>query len=98
MLLHHVRPIHGSETYRAAHQRVGFVVRGIASGVRQLNGIPDSLTLGRGQDRYGNSIHEPQLASDFHPDAVAFHSKIYDAQMNILYAGATAQPDRKTWG
>ena len=65
MLLHHVCLIHGLETYRAAHQRVGFVVRDIASGVRQLTGIPDSLTLVRGQDRYGNFIHEPQLASDF---------------------------------
>jgi hypothetical protein len=37
-----------------------------------------------------------QLASEFHPDAVAYYPEIYDAQMNILYAGETAQPDRKS--
>jgi hypothetical protein len=52
----------------------------------------------RGQDRYRNLIHEPRLASDLDPDAVAFHLKNYDVQMNILYASATAQPDRKRWG
>jgi hypothetical protein len=96
--LHHVRLIHGSETYRAAHQRVGFVVRDIAADVRQLTGIPDSATLVRGQDRYGNFMHEPRLASGFHPDTVAFHPKICDSQTNILYAAATAQPDREAGG
>ena len=52
----------------------------------------------RGQDRYGNLIHEPRLASDLDPDAVAFHPKICDAQTNILYAAATAQPDREAGG
>jgi non-haem Fe2+, alpha-ketoglutarate-dependent halogenase len=98
MSLHHVRLIHGSEPNKAAHRRIGYAVRYIAAHVRQLSGIPDAATLVRGHDRYGNFIHEPRPASDFHPDAVAFHTKIYEAQMNIIYAGAAARPDRKAPG
>ena len=93
MSLHHVRLIHGSEPNRAVHRRIGYAVRYIAAHVRQLSGIPDAATLVRGQDRYRNFIHEPRPANDFHPDAVAFHAKIYETQMNIIYAGAAARPD-----
>jgi non-haem Fe2+, alpha-ketoglutarate-dependent halogenase len=98
MSLHHVRLIHGSEPNTSSHRRIGYAVRYIAAHVRQLSGIPDAATLVRGRDRYGNFVHEPRPASDFHPDAVAFHTKIYEAQMNIIYAGAAARPDRETTG
>jgi non-haem Fe2+, alpha-ketoglutarate-dependent halogenase len=98
MSLHHVRLIHGSEPNNAAHRRIGYAVRYIAAHVRQLSGIPDAATLVRGRDRYGNFIHEPRPTSDFHPDAVAFHARIYEAQMNIIYAGAATRPDQETPG
>ena len=94
MSLHHVRLIHGSEPNKASHRRIGYAVRYIAADVRQLSGVPDAATLVRGRDRYGHFTHEPRPQSDFHPDAVAFHARIYEAQMNIIYAGATVRPDR----
>ncbi len=95
MSLHHVRLIHGSEPNHGRHRRIGFAIRYLPTHVRQLSGIPDSATLVRGRDDYGNFTHEPRPASDFHPDAVAFHARIYEAQMDILYAGAAARPDRQ---
>jgi len=38
----------------------------------------------------------PRPAWDFDPEAVSFHAKIYQAQMDILYAGAATRPDRET--
>lgn len=98
MSLHHVRLIHGSEPNASSHRRIGYAIRYIAAHVRQLSGIADAATLVRGRDRHGNFMHEPRPASDFHPDAVAFHGKIYEAQMNIIYAGAAARPDRDPAG
>ena len=94
MSLHHVRLIHGSEPNNSGHRRVGFAIRYLPTRIRQLSGMPDSATLVRGRDLFGNFAPEPAPASDFHPDAVAFHAAIYEAQMNILYAGAAARPDR----
>jgi non-heme Fe2+,alpha-ketoglutarate-dependent halogenase len=95
MSLHHVRLIHGSEPNEGPNRRIGFAIRYLPTHIRQLSGIRDSATLVRGHDAFGNFIHEPAPASDFHPDAVAFHSRIYETQMDILYAGAAVRPDRK---
>jgi non-heme Fe2+,alpha-ketoglutarate-dependent halogenase len=94
MSLHHVRLVHGSEPNGAGHRRIGFVIRYVATHVRQLNGTRDSAMLVRGHDDFGHFIHEPAPASDFHPDAVAFHAQAFEAQMEIIYAGASARPDR----
>jgi hypothetical protein len=48
--------------------------------------------LVRGRDEYGYFDHEPAPASDFHPDAVAYHAKSYDDTTRILYAGAAKRP------
>lgn len=94
MSLHHVRLIHGSEPNRAAHRRIGFAIRYVPTYVRQLSGHQDAATLVRGRDEFGHFMHEPVPAADFHPDAVAFHARIYEAQMDIIYAGAAQRPDR----
>jgi ectoine hydroxylase-related dioxygenase (phytanoyl-CoA dioxygenase family) len=94
MSLHSVRLIHGSEPNNAAHRRVGFAIRYIPTRIRQLNGGADTATLVRGTDRHGNFSPEPAPASDFAPDAVAFHAQNYDLHMNILYAGAAQRPDQ----
>jgi non-haem Fe2+, alpha-ketoglutarate-dependent halogenase len=96
MSLHHVRLVHGSEPNRAADRRIGFAIRYIPTYVRQLSGARDSATLVRGQDAFGHFIHEPAPIVDFHPDAVAFHAKAFEAQMEIIYAGAAKRPDRAT--
>jgi non-heme Fe2+,alpha-ketoglutarate-dependent halogenase len=94
MSLHHVRLIHGSEPNDGSERRIGYAIRYLPTRIRQLSGIPDSATLVRGRDAFGNFQHEPRPPADFHPDALAFHGKIYEAQMDILYAGAATRPDK----
>jgi non-heme Fe2+,alpha-ketoglutarate-dependent halogenase len=93
MSLHHVRLIHGSEPNRADHRRIGFAIRYLPTYVRQTSGTRDTAMLVRGRDDYGNFDHEPAPASDFHPDAVAYHAKSYDDTTRILYAGAAKRPE-----
>ena len=86
--LHHVRIVHGSEPNSADWPRIGFAIRYVPTDMRQLSGIRDSATLVRGHDAYNNFDHEPAPKSDFHPDAVAFHSGMIDRTTKILFAGA----------
>lgn len=92
MSLHHVRLIHGSEPNRAHHRRIGFAIRYLPTSVRQTSGMRDTATLVRGRDEFGHFDLEPAPVSDFHPDAVAFHAKSYEATTAILYAGAAQRP------
>jgi hypothetical protein len=93
MSLHHVRLVHGSATNRAAHRRVGFVIRYIPTRLRQVAGSADSATLVRGEDRYGNFAPEPRPAIDRDPACVEFHREMMARTLAYLYAGA-AQPGR----
>jgi len=88
MSIHHVRIVHGSEPNRADHPRIGFAIRYIPTHLRQLSEIRDSATLVRGEDKFGHFDLEPRPASDFHPDAVAFHARMLQNTTDILYAGA----------
>jgi hypothetical protein len=87
MSLHHVLLVHGSEPNSSDHRRIGFAVRYVPTYVRQLTGVRDSATLVRGTDEYDNFVLEPAPVSDFHPDAVAFHSEMLAANDQILYRG-----------
>jgi non-haem Fe2+, alpha-ketoglutarate-dependent halogenase len=91
MSLHHVMLVHGSEPNRGALRRIGFAIRYLPTYVKQLTGVRDSATLVRGTDEYGHFVLEPAPRSDFHPDAVAFHSETLAANDQILYGGATTK-------
>jgi non-haem Fe2+, alpha-ketoglutarate-dependent halogenase len=93
MSLHHVLLVHGSEPNGSAHRRIGFAIRYLPTYVRQIAGAQDSATLVRGTDEYGHFLLEPIPRSDFHPDALAFHSEMLAANDQILYKGATQQKD-----
>jgi hypothetical protein len=93
MSLHHVRLIHGSGPNRAAHRRVGFVIRYIPTFLRQVAGSEDSATLVHGQDRFGHFGAEPRPAFDRDPACVAFHSEMRARTQAYLYRDA-AQPGR----
>lgn len=88
MSLHHVLLFHGSEPNRAAHPRIGFAIRYVATHVRQRSPIRESATLVRGADAYGHFEPERPPEGDMHPDAVARHREIIDRQLRILYEGA----------
>jgi hypothetical protein len=88
MSLHHVRLIHGSAPHGASHPRVGYAIRYVPTHIRQIAGVPDSATLVRGEDTYGNFVLEPMPRYDFAPEAVAFHDAMLENSNRILYAGA----------
>jgi non-heme Fe2+,alpha-ketoglutarate-dependent halogenase len=92
MSLHHVLLVHGSEPNSGSVRRIGFAIRYLPTYVKQLAGVPDSATLVRGTDEYGHFSLEPVPRSDFHPDAVAFHSAMLAANDKILYSGAATKP------
>lgn len=87
MSLHHVLLVHGSEPNSGVERRIGFAIRYLPTYVKQLAGVSDSATLVRGTDAYGHFLPEPAPRSDFHPDAVAFHAKMLEANDRILYSG-----------
>ena len=91
MSLHHVLLVHGSEPNSSDHRRIGFAIRYVPTYVRQLTGVRDSATLVRGTDEHDNFVLEPAPVSDFHPDAVAFHSEMLAANDRILYRGVPGQ-------
>lgn len=92
MSLHHVLLVHGSEPNRSGLRRIGFAIRYLPTYVKQIASSVDSATLVRGSDTYGHFLHEPAPSADFHPDAVAFHSRMLAANDQILYRGADKQP------
>ncbi len=91
MSLHHVLLVHGSEPNRSALRRIGFAIRYVPTYVKQLTGVRDSATLVCGTDKYGHFLLEPAPRSDFHPDALSFHSEMLAANNQILYDGATVK-------
>ena len=91
MSLHHVLLVHGSEPNGGTERRIGFAIRYLPTSVKQLAGTLDSATLVRGKDAYGHFLLEPAPRSDFHPDAVAFHASMLEANDRILYRETAGQ-------
>jgi non-haem Fe2+, alpha-ketoglutarate-dependent halogenase len=91
MSLHHVMLVHGSEPNSGTGRRIGFAIRYLPTYVKQLSGVTDSATLVRGKDTYGHFLPEPAPSSDFHPDAIAFHARMLEANDRILYRGTAEQ-------
>jgi chlorinating enzyme len=89
MSLHHVLLVHGSDPNGSDLRRIGFAIRYVPTYVKQLAGVADSATLVRGSDKYGHFLHEPAPRADFHPDAVAFHAKMLEANDQILYRSSS---------
>ena len=90
--LHHVRAVHASEPNQADDRRIGVALRYIAPHVRQLNGERDSALLVRGEDRFGNFIHEKPPKQDMDADALEEHARIMRLRQEILYDGVAGKP------
>lgn len=93
MSIHHVRLIHGSRPNLSDDRRIGFAIRYIAPGVRQLFSDEDSATLVRGEDRYGHFRPEERPASDLDPAALERHRRLVDVHSRILYRGTQGHID-----
>ena len=87
MSLHHIRLFHNSEPNNSGDRRIGFAIRYIPTRIRQTASDLDSATLVRGTDKYGHFELEPRPASDFAPEAVAYHAKVKRRQAELLYRG-----------
>lgn len=90
--LHHVRTVHASEPNRAEDRRIGVALRYIAPHVRQMNGERDSAMLVRGEDRFGNFVHEKPPRRDMDAEALAEHARIMQLRQDILYDGVAGKP------
>ncbi|HVY16991.1 MAG TPA: phytanoyl-CoA dioxygenase family protein [Rhodopila sp.] len=91
MSLHHVRLIHGSDPNPSTRRRIGFAIRYLPTHVRQVVGMRDTATLVRGVDAYHNFLPEQRPASDFGPEAQAFHAQVMGANQDILMRGTGRQ-------
>lgn len=89
MSLHHVLLVHGSEPNGSEFRRIGFAIRYVPTYVKQTAAVRDSATLVRGSDEFGHFLHEPAPHADFHPDAVAFHARMLEANDRILYRSSS---------
>ncbi len=67
--IHHMVIAHGSQPNMTDLPRIGYVVRYMHPGVKQIKGM-DSATLVRGQDTYGHFEREPWPEQGFSPTAI----------------------------
>lgn len=92
--LHHVRTVHASEPNVSDDRRIGVAVRYITPDVRQVNGEKDSAWLVRGEDRFGNFVHETPPNADMDPAALAERDRIMQLRQGVLFKGVAAAPVR----
>jgi len=88
MSLHHIRLFHNSEPNHSGDRRIGFAIRYIPTRIRQTASDLDSATLVRGTDKYRHFELEPRPASDFAPEALAYHAEVKRRQIELLFRGA----------
>ena len=89
------RIAHASHPNRSNDRRIGIAVRYISPSARQVKSDWDSATLIRGEDRFGNFVHEPKPEVDFDPVTVEFHQKSNKNYVKILYSG-TGMTEHRT--
>ena len=87
-----MRTVHASEPNSSDDRRIGVALRYIAPHVRQTNGERDSAMLVRGEDRFGNFVHEKRPRHDMDADALAEHARIMQLRQEILYDGVQGKP------
>lgn len=90
--LHNIRTVHASEPNRSDDRRIGVAIRYIAPDVHQIHAAEDSAMLVRGEDRYGNFIHEVQPKADMDAAARAEHARIMELRQGVLYKGVQGKP------
>ena len=67
--LHHTLCIHSSPPNNTADRRIGYGISYIPASVRHIGSTPQRAMFVRGEDRYGNFIHEPFPTGDELHDA-----------------------------
>jgi len=90
--LHNIRTVHASAPNQSDDRRIGIAVRYIAPHVSQINADGDSAWLVRGEDTYGNFIHEVPPEADMDAAAMAEHDRIMALRQDVLYKGVSGKP------
>lgn len=81
------RIAHASHPNSSSDRRIGIAIRYVEPSATQVKSDWDSATLIRGEDKFGNFVHEPEPEFDFDPVAVEFHKKSNENYRKILYSG-----------
>jgi len=92
--LHHIMTAHASSPNLSDDRRIAVAIRYVAPDVAQLNGERDGAWLVRGEDRFGNFVHETPPKADMDPEALAEHKRIMELRQSILYQGVEGKPAR----
>jgi hypothetical protein len=83
--------LHGSGANRSDHRRVGFSMRFIPAPVRHTGTMRNSATLVRGRD-FGHFDLEQEPEGEFHPAALARHSRVLRSAMSTIFATGERPP------
>ncbi|MDA0655328.1 MAG: phytanoyl-CoA dioxygenase family protein [Proteobacteria bacterium] len=94
MSLHHIMTAHSSGPNQSDDRRIAVAIRYVAPDVAQINGERDGAWLVRGEDRFGNFVHETPPKADMDPAAMAEHKRIMELRQSILYQGVAGKPAR----
>jgi len=90
MSLHHVRIVHGSQSNRADHPRVGYAVRYIPTHVRQTGGRTFAIPA-RGADRFNHFDVPKRPKADLDADAWDMHAESVRRLSAVVMQGAAQE-------
>lgn len=88
MSLHHGLTIHGSGPNTTNDRRIGFAIRYLNPGARQLRASRDYAMLARGVDRHGHFKHFAPPTQPFSEESLALFDEIRTARAEALTEGA----------
>lgn len=87
---HHGKLLHASAPNNSGERRIGLAINYIAAHVKQTVAPVDYGMLVRGEDRHQHFRHVPPPGDDLADEAMAWHSRILNAQNDAMYHGAEA--------
>lgn len=90
--IHHIRTVHASHPNKSNDHRIGYAIRYISPDVAQINAPRDSALLCRGEDTYGNFLHEKLPHADMDEAALAEHERIMKLRQGVLYKDVAGKP------
>lgn len=88
---HNVKSAHGSGPNESDDRRIGLSLHYMPTHTKQTLAEWDTAALVRGEDRFGHFVHTPRPATDFDPEAVAFHERATTATREIVYKDSIAE-------
>jgi len=82
--IHHAKTFHGSNPNQSNDRRIGFAIRYMTPGVKQVAGASDYATLVRGTDAHSNFKLVDRPHSNYPPEAIRSHAWILEERRKFL--------------